>query len=938
MDDGLHGGSASMAATTDTTVVNGLNWAQQQAAASGGAAYAAGAAMAAAAVPKTKKTRNERVNDAWILGALFPMEAIQSGVEEGLKTSIRDAIGTLHALLSEDVASAALQKLLGDAEDPTSIAYSLRDLTESFSAMAEETGRSSKSVIRATQAFTEKLKTTTTQIQSLRAKADTDIGQTVGKVNAILRQIADLNNKIGLNAAIGQPSLAIGCERDSVLDDLSSTFDFASFSRADGTVALFTKGGTPLVNGTAATLVHKITERIEATMTLANGRLSGITADGIDISGHITAGALHTLIKTRDATLPNVQSQLDTLAQTLQAHVNQISNRIVGGKGLTGTRRSSRRFDDPGQQKFSLSGGDVIISLSTSDGKPAASVGLSLLMKQYFRACGQPGNRTWTASQAAQALNRWLTTRLGARNEPYAGLNEEGQIVFQLPQGTVTGLSFQDQRSLGYRSAAFADANKPLGLSGPLAFTDGAGNMISTERATPACTIAAGDSLSAIAAKLGGLDGLETGVIAADGGFALQITTTIGSDLSIEPDQPGATTVAGLGLRPAPDQPRDDVVVNYQPSPLGSGLLSAPRAEGAAPLGLDGPLVLSNQNDETIAQVVVRPDWTLATIAAQINGAAKGKDIKAAVIHAGNQVALKITPAMGQQIKLDGSPEAYLSSPRHTFSAAPGSLTIALEGKSVGRLDIKAGSDLQTIVEAINLPTAPFTAQGIIASLGEIDGASFVEIRHASHLPLAFQGEWKDKASGDIFSPQLNVRDWLGLNPPATQAISGFANFLGLNDILTADPFSAFDGKAPTGVFTTTATPGTAMALCLGPDILDNASILGDPDFARQVAELLKGPVNLAAAGGLPRGSHTLPHYAGAIIAAASAQAKATRGQIAYQQVLVDGLHQQHARVKAMDMNDTVAILTAYQQAFHDSSRIVSSMALLVGSLETSIH
>ncbi|PKU25963.1 FlgK family flagellar hook-associated protein [Telmatospirillum siberiense] len=928
-----------MAATGETgAVTNGLTWAQQQAASNGGAAYAAGAAMAAAAAPKTKKTKTERPDESWILGALFPLEAIQSSVEEGLKASIRDAIGTLHTLLADDKISETLQKLLGAPEDPASIAHSMRDLTDAFADMADQQGASSKAVMRAAATFTDKLKTTTTQIQALRSQADSDIGITVGKANAILRQIADLNNKIAFNAAVGQSSSAIGTERDAVLDTLSGTFDFASFNRDDGTVSLYTKGGTPLINGSVTPLEHKATAKIEPSMTLSNGGLSGITANGIDISGHVTAGTLHTLLKTRDATLPNVQSQLDTLAQTLQSHINQISNRALARKGLTSTRRGSRRFTDPTIQKFTLLGGDVILSLSTAEGKPAASVGLSLLMKQYLRSNGLPGNRPWTAPQAAMALNRWFVQRLGTRSEPYTSLNEDGQIVFHLPQGSVTGLTFQDQRSLAYRSSSVADANKPLGLSGTIAFTDSAGNLISTDRANPPQPIVPGDSLTAIAGKLKSLEGLDASVIETESGVALHVATTIGSDISIEPDMGGTNVVAGLGLRPAPDQAQDDVVVNYQPDSQGSSFLSSPRPDATTPLGLDGPLVFRNQESELIAQLILRPDWTLATLTSQINGAAKKKDIKATVIHAGNQVALKIAAPMGQKMRMDGAPDSFRSSPAEAFSAAGGTLAVNLDGKAVGRLDVKAGSDLQTIAETINAPTEPFAACGIRASVEEIGDYSFLEIASDTGLPLAFQGEWKGQGGGDTLALQLNVRDSLGLNPPATQAIPGFTNFLGLNDVLAATPFDAFDGKAPTGVFTTTAIPGTAQSLSLSADILTDASILDDPAFITRIANLLRGQVNLGAAGNMPRGSHTLTNYAETIIATVKAQATVSRGQIDFQRTLLDGLKLQHSRVGGMNMNDTVSTLTAYQQAFHDSSRIVSTMAQLFGSLDAPVH
>lgn len=927
-----------MAVTADTsTAINSLNWVQQVAANSVAGTAGAAASAAAAAPLRTKKAKGERSGDSWIFNALFPIAAIQSGIEDGLKASIRDAIGTLNTLLADDKLSAALQKLLGQPDDPATIAHSLRDMTDAFADLAASPGQSAQSVVRAATSFTDKLKTTTTQIQALRGQADSDIGITVDKANAILQRIADLNTKITLGAAVGQQTREIGAERDAALDTLSGTFDFASFSRDDGTISVFTKAGTPLINGTAAQLAHKVTEKIDPSMTLANGRLSGVTTNGVDISGQITAGTLHALLKSRDSTLPNVQNQLDTLAQTLQSQINQVSNRALATKGLTTTCHSSRRFSNPGGQKFSLSGGDVVISLLATDGKPAKSIGLSLLMKQYLEANSLPANRSWSASQAAAALNRWMTQQIGARSEPYTAINDDGQITFQLPTGAAAGLTFQDRRSVNYRSSPIADANKPLGLNGPIRFIDSAGNTISTSHASPPQTIAPTDSLAAIAAKLDSLDGLNASVEPIETGVCLHIGSTTGSDMSVEPDSGKANVVGGLGLCPASSQAIEDVVVNYQPEPQGVNFTSTPRPDALTPLGLEGPMIFRNQENTLIAQIAVEPDWSLATLAARINDTAKSKDIRATVIAAGNQVILKIAPSAGQQLRIEGAPESLQTRPLTAFHATGGTLSIALDGKTVGRLTLKAGDDLQAVADAINDPAAPFSAHGIKAWPEEMDDATFLNVASESGLPLSFEGQTTGQAAGAL-SLRLNVRDSLGLSPPPTQAVSGFANFLGLNDLFVADPPDAFDSKAPTGIFTSMAIPGTARALAFNPRMRDPSASLGDATLSGQMSEMLRGPVNLAAAGGLARGSHSLTHYAETIVATACVQGRTIRKDLIYQQTLLDGLALQHSRISGMDMNDTVTTLTIYQQAFHDSSRVVSTMAQLFGSLGAPIH
>jgi flagellar hook-associated protein FlgK len=57
-----------------------------------------------------------------------------------------------------------------------------------------------------------------------------------------------------------------------------------------------------------------------------------------------------------------------------------------------------------------------------------------------------------------------------------------------------------------------------------------------------------------------------------------------------------------------------------------------------------------------------------------------------------------------------------------------------------------------------------------------------------------------------------------------------------------------------------------------------------------------------------------------------------------FQKTLLDGLAFQHSRIDGMDMNDKVTTLNIYQQAFQDSSRIVSTMTQLFGSLGGPVH
>ncbi|MDR3440786.1 FlgK family flagellar hook-associated protein [Telmatospirillum sp.] len=914
--------------------VSAQNWAQQASA----SAVSVGGIVGTAAPLRTRKTKNDRSSESWGLGELFEISSIQSGVEDGLQASIRDSIGTLNRLLADDQTNSALQRILGKPGDQGSVAHAVLDLTEAFAELAKSPGQSPDGVVHAAVSFTGKLKTATDQIQALRGKVDSEIGDTVEQANLILRQIADLNTRIAVGAATGSVADNFGAQRDAALNSLSGSMDFASFNRADGTVSVFTKNGTPLVCGTASQLAHEATAKIEPSMSLANGTLSGITVNGIEISGQITSGTLHALLKTRDSTLPNVQSQLDTLAQTLQSHINQVSNRAVAMRSLALPCRSARRFSPSRGQRFSLSGGDVMLTVLTAEGTVKARENLTSILRDHQAGLGLPDTGNWSVGQVASALDRWLNRCFGTTNERCAFIDDNGHFCIDFPRSaTGSSLAIRDQRSGIYRSLSLADAEKPLGLIGPLTFTDGAGNILSTSLANPARTIQAADSLRAVARKLDGIDGLQAELIADDGGFFLQISSKTGSDMSVVPDSDGANLVRGLRLLPTPDQPGEDVVINHQTDAYGVSLTSSPHANATTALGLKGPLVLRDSSGSPIVHFDLDPGWTLAHLAQKINEASTNKNVTATVAASGNRVILKISPALGQQIGLDGEAGAYHTRQVSDFSAAGGTLTIAIAGATIGRLVIKPGDTLQAIADAVNAPNAPFAARGITAAACEVETWHYLEVASRWGGPLRFEGDMVGTAAGQI-DLALNVRDKLGLYPPAHQVVSGFTNFLGLNDIFVADPPDAFDSKAPTGIFTSTASPGMAGHLSLNPRMCEQPEQLAETAFAQQMTELLRSEVNLASAGGLPRGTHSLPQYAEMIIATAAAQSQSTHTETVFQQTFLKGLSCQHSLLAGLDMNDTVSTLTTFQQAFQDASTIASTMKLFFGSLGTPVH
>jgi hypothetical protein len=856
-------------------------------------------------------------------GALLSFDLIRDSVEECLRECVRETTGDLFALMAKDEIAQLLRKILGRpsdnaAGDRSSVGRSLRDVADAFSAMAENSGRP-ETAVQAMTAFTQILQSLSDRIADLAIVADGKVAELAGLANDALRDITRLNGEIAAAVASGGMAGNAQRARDDVLDRLAQTMDFTSLPRGDGTVSIFTRKGKLLIDGNVVALSPSVQESRPR------------NTDPACLGEELTTGALKAMIEARDRMLPGVVAQLDTLAQTLQSRLNQVSNRALAGTEARHSYTGSRRFADPGDEIMSLSGGDTVISLLAHDGRTIGRVSLLALMKRFRRRHGLPDTGIWPVGQIAPALDGWLGEQLGTKDKRYVSFGADGNLVVALP--TDRNLAFRDQRGTVLRSSLTADANRPLGLKGPLAFSDQAGNRMALLNHE----IAAGDSLDTIARRLSGISGLTTSLAPLELGSALVVASTVESDLVPDPDPPGATVGAGLGLTPSPDLAGDDVAINHSTQPLGALFTSSLIDDDQRPLGLSGILAITNEQNHDLLSLAVDKGWNLAILAARLDLLGQAKGVSVATQSVGTRFQLKIAVTNGGRIGLDTPADAQQSTPLPGFAAAGGELVIAKGTSGLGKLKIAAGAPLDDIAASINAAEAPFAAAGIRARVRSAGPVHSLEIGGAFGEPLGLSGSAVGPAPGQL-AFCVNPRDCLGLAHLADYTVPGFANFFGLNDVFVADPDGSFEPKLPPGLFNTNAQPGTARALAVNPRIRDNPAELGDQETLAKMSDLLHNPVNIPAAGDLPRISASLVDYAESIVVSADRVASGAKSDLAFQQVLLTQIENQQTRLPEMQVNDRLDHLSTFQQTHHDSARVLATMPQLLDCLGPHTH
>lgn len=232
------------------------------------------------------------------------------------------AVGTTDSETSVGARVAALESAL--------IAASARPDSESQLAQVAD----------AVRGLADHLARATDQIQEARRAADTRIATEVASLNDGLHRVAQLNVQIRSYTQSGRDVATLMDQRQQVVDSISAIIPLREAVRDNGQIALYSTGGTALLEVQEVTFQFDASGVITPDMTLDSAALSGLIVDGRLIRstepGPIAGGTLSALFRVRDELATGAQAQLDAVARDL---VERLS-----GSGLDPTRAPG----DPG--------------------------------------------------------------------------------------------------------------------------------------------------------------------------------------------------------------------------------------------------------------------------------------------------------------------------------------------------------------------------------------------------------------------------------------------------------------------------------------------------------------------------------------------------------------------------------------------------------------
>lgn len=387
------------------------------------------------------------VQSGAVAGGGVTLNGIESVRDELLNLQIQQQTSQQS---SADTVSSNLQSVQTlFANNGNDIASAFSSLSSSLAALSANPTDSStqQSVLTAGQNLAQAFNTTANGLTSAQSAADQQVTQTVAQVNALTKQIAQLNSQLSSSVMSQQNGGTVEDQRDQLVQQLSTLTGISVSQSSDGEV-ITTGNGSPLVMGGQSFGLQ--------TTTGTNGFQQVLDSGGNNITSTLQGGQLAGAIQVRDQTIPGFLNSLNTLASQFATAFNTAQAAGFDSTGAAGqpffTVPASPNSAAAGISVALTSGSQVAVSSDGSAGSNGNVAKLSAVISNALPSGQTPAN-TYAN----------LVYQVGsAVSNASAQSTSLGQSILQLTnqQGSVSGVNIDEETTnlIRYQTAYEAAA------------------------------------------------------------------------------------------------------------------------------------------------------------------------------------------------------------------------------------------------------------------------------------------------------------------------------------------------------------------------------------------------------------------------------------------------------------------------------------------------
>ncbi len=217
-----------------------------------------------------------------------------------------------------------LEKSIGTPDDLNALTNLIADFDSKLLAASSRPDANERlqATVIAAQDVVDVINTTSKSVSQMRSDADSAINAQVTRLNAALKEIEELNVQVAKLTVRGQDDSSMQDLRQKLIDEINEITPVRIAPRENGKVALYSTGGTILIDGSARKIEFNAVNQVTPYMTIGGGHLSGLSIGGIPLrtgsqNGDLPGGTLAAQFAIRDEMGPDALRQIDAVARDL---------------------------------------------------------------------------------------------------------------------------------------------------------------------------------------------------------------------------------------------------------------------------------------------------------------------------------------------------------------------------------------------------------------------------------------------------------------------------------------------------------------------------------------------------------------------------------------------------------------------------------------------
>lgn len=271
----------------------------------------------------TRKTLEQYTTVIGGEGAGVNVGNIQHRIDDILLRDYRTQVSKSSNLDTTRTYLNQLQDFVGTPDSEGSLTSYIGGLKDAFSQLSDQPENQTllNSVFNKAQQVVDQFSAYSQKLTQMRNDAQTEMAQSVDKINALTKQIAELNVTIKVSTSLSQSTAELEDKRDIVIKDLAKEMDISYFKTDRNVLVIMTRSGQELVSTQATPVTFNPSALGTSTYypASAGAVILGENATvGVDLTATDNVGGrLGALIELRDNTLPTYQAELDEAAHKM---------------------------------------------------------------------------------------------------------------------------------------------------------------------------------------------------------------------------------------------------------------------------------------------------------------------------------------------------------------------------------------------------------------------------------------------------------------------------------------------------------------------------------------------------------------------------------------------------------------------------------------------